>query len=268
MVFEIQPLYHSVDFPTIYVDEQVGAPAENVKRWLSIRDHIFDNGRQVKLLITWTACPEFPTIYEPIANIDEDGSITGSLTGMLKPDMTYKIADTPEEIAQITKIVALFNPATNELFQLPYSTMCVSQTLRNMIDDIGGMDDSPIPIGSNIINGEIYNTLRLLQMLQIIGSPSINTNILHNWNQSEVNDIDVIIRIPALDKILKANSTIDETAREAEIATAVGYPHFKFTTGWTDWQALDFYITAVDFLDIQPLCMYISHAYASKMSFI
>ena len=266
MSFAIQPLFPSTEFPTIFVDEQVPAPAENVKRWLSIRDHTFENGRQIRLLITWTACPDFPTIYEPLAYLAEDGTCAMCLTGIIQPDTNYKMADTPEELMQITKSVALLNPATDELFYLPYSAMCVSQTLRNMVDDLGGLDDTPIPIGSNILNGTLHNTLRLLQMLQIMGNPVIGVDTLKNWNHSEVPEIDVVARIPALDEILKAAPTVDETIREAEIAAAVGYPQFKFAAGWTDYRALDYWVTAVDFLDIQPLCMYISHAYASKMA--
>jgi len=144
--------------------------------------------------------------------------------------------------------------------------MCVSQTLRNMVDDIGGLDDTPTPIGSNILNGTLVNTLRLFQMLQMIGNPAIGKDVMKNWNHTEVLEIDVESRIAALDSILKSQPAVDETVREAEIAAAVGYPQFKFATGWTDYQAMDYWITAVDFLDIQPLCMYLSHAYAAKLA--
>lgn len=269
MSFAIHPLFPSTAYRTIFVDkdELIPAPSENVKRWLSIRDHTFENGRQLRLLITWTSCPDFPTIYEPLANLAEDGTITRCLTGVIQPDINYKMAETPEELMQITRPVSLLNPATNELFQLPYSTMCVSQTLRNMVDDLGVPDDNtPIPIGSNIINGTIFNTLQLFKMLQIMGNPVIGVDTLKNWNHCEVPEIDVEVRIPALDNILKSAATIDETTREAEIAAAVDYPQFKFASGWSDYRALDYWVTAVDFLDIQPLCMYISHAYASKMA--
>ena len=266
MVFAIQPLFPSTTYPTIFVDEQVPAPAENVKRWLSIRDHTFENGRKLRLLITWTACPDFPTIYEPLANLTEDGSITMYLTGIIQPDINYKMAETPEELTQITRTVSLVNPTTDELFQVPYSTMCVSQTLRNMVDDLGGIDDTPIPIGSNILNGTLINTLQLFKMLQIMGNTVIGVDTLKNWCHSEIPEIDVESRIPEIDEVLKSTSTVDETTREAEIAAAVGYPQFKFAAGWTDYRALDYWVTAVDFLDIQTLCMYISHAYASKMA--
>lgn len=266
MAFAIQPLFPSTAYPTIFVDEQVPAPAENVKRWLSVRDHTFENGRQIRLLITWTASQDFPNVYEPLANLSEDGSIAMCLTGIIQPDTYYKMAETPEELTQITRTVSLLNPTTDELFQVPYSTMCVSQTLRNMVDDLGGLDDTPIPIGSNILNGTLRNTLQLFKMLQIMGNPVIGVDTLKNWNHCEVPGIDVDVRIPALDEILKSSPGVDETPREAEIATAVGYPQFKFATGWTDYQALDYWLTAVDFLDIQPLCMYISHAYAAKMA--
>ena len=144
--------------------------------------------------------------------------------------------------------------------------MCVSATLNNMIDDLGGLDGSPIPIGSNIINGSVLNTLRLLQMLQILGNPRFGSEIIKNWSHLDVPEINCQMRSPELDAILKAAPAMDESPREAEIATAIGYPQFKFVQGWTDHVALDYFVTAVDFLDIQPLCMYISHAYANKMS--
>ena len=264
MAFAIQSNFPA--YPTILVDEQVAAPAENVKRWTSVRDHTFDDGRKCRLLITWTARPDFPTTYEPIADLSEDGKPTKFLAGMLQSDMTYKTASTPDEFAEFTKTIALLNPSTDELFHLPYSVICVSNTLRNMIDDLGGVDDTPIPIGSNIMNGTLLNTLRLLQMLQILANPVTGSDVIENWNHTEVPEIDCDLRIPQIDAILKAHPSLDETHREAEIASAVEYPQFKFVAGWTDHVALDYYVTAVDFLDIQPLCMYISHAYASKMA--
>lgn len=264
MTFAIQSLFPT--YPTIFVDEQVAAPAENVKRWLSVIDHTFDDGRKCRLLITWTACPDFPATYEPIADLSEDGTLNRFLAGMLQPDMTYKTASTLGEFTEFTKTVALLNPATDELYNLPYSAMCVSNTLRNMIDDLGGVDDTPIPIGSNIVNGTLLNTLRMLQMLQILANPTTGSDVIRNWSHSEIHEIECDVRIPQIDAILKAHPLLDETPREAEIASAVGYPQFKFVAGWTDHVALDYYVTAVDFLDIQPLCMYIAHAYASKMA--
>lgn len=266
MAFAIQPLFPSTIYSTIYLDKQVPAPAENVKRWFSIYDHTFENGEQYRLLITWTACPDLPTVYEPLACLAEDGTITMYFAGIIQPDTNYKIAATLEELQQITNTVSLLNPETNEVFQLPYTTMCVSQTLRNMVDDLGGLDDTLIPIGSNILDGTLYNSLQLFKMLQIMGNPIIGSETLKNWTHSEVPEIDVGNRIQALDEILKSMPKIDEQPRETEIATAIGYPQFKFATGWTDYQALDYWATAVDFLDIQPLCMYISQAYASKLA--
>lgn len=266
MAITIQALFPSTTYPTIFVEEQVSAPAENVRRWLSFRNHTFDDGRRCKLLITWTSCSEVEPTYEPLADLAEDGTPTRFHVGMIQPDMTYKIATTTDEVIAFTNTVVLLNPATDELYQVPYSTMCVSQTLRNMVEDIGGVDDTPIPIGSNILNGSLLNNLRLFRMLQIIGNPVVKSDTIKNWNHYEIPEIDVDCRIPEIDTILKAVPALDETSREQEIARAIGYPQFKFATGWTDYQALDYYVIAVDFLDIQPLCMYISHAYASKMA--
>ena len=264
MTFAIQPLFPSSTYPTIFVDEPVAAPAENVSRWLSISDHSFTDGRSVRVLITWTACPEFPTVYEPLAEIS-DGTPTRFLTGMLQPDMTYRMATSLEELAEFTQTTIIQNPETGALFQLPFSTMCVSATLRNMVDDLGGLDGTPIPIGANIINGSLTNTLRLLQMLQIFGNPTVGTDVVKNWSHAEGPEIDCDLRVQQNDTILKSAPSLDETPRETELASAIGYPQFKFAAGWTDYLALDYWVTAVDFLDIQPLCMYIAHAYASKM---
>lgn len=264
MSFAIQSVCST--YPTIFVDEQVPAPAENVKRWISTRDYTFDNGRNIRMLITWTSCPDFPTIYEPIAELSEDGAPTRFLAGMLQHDMTYRMATTLDELTEFSKTITLLNPGPDEVFQMPYSSLCVSATLRNMIEDIGDMDDSPIPIGSSILNGSLLNTLRLLQMLQILGNPCCDSEVIKNWAHSDVPEINCDIRIPQIDAILKAESPVDEKPRESEIAASIGYPQFKFVAGWTDHIALDYYVTAVDFLDIQPLCMYISHAYASKMA--
>lgn len=266
MTFAIQPLFPSFTYPTIFVDKLETAPAENVMQWLSVRDHLFTDGRRVRIRITWTACLEFPTVYEPLAEIGDDGILTRFLTGMLQPDMTYRMATSPEELAEFTQTTIIQNPENGALFQLPFSAMCVSATLRNLIEDLGGLDGTPIPIGANIINGSLSNTLRLLQMIQIIGNPNIGSDVVKNWSHTEIPEINCDLRVPQIDTILKSVPGLDETLRETEIASAVGYPQFKFAAGWTDHVALDYWVTAVDFLDIQPLCMYTAHAYACKMA--
>lgn len=266
MTFAIQPLFPSSTYPTIFLDKPVAAPAENFMRWLSVHDYSFTDGRRVKVLITWTACPEFPTVYEPLAEIGDDGTPTRFLIGMLQPDMTYRMPTSPEELAEFTQTASVQNPETGALFQLPFSAMCVSATLRNMVDDLGGLDGIPIPIGANIIDGSSLNTLQLLQMLQILGNPTLGSDVVKNWSHTEVPEIDCDLRIPQIDAILKSAPSLDETPRETELASAIEYPQFKFAAGWTDYLALDYWVTAVDFLDIQPLCMYIAHAYACKIA--
>jgi hypothetical protein len=266
MTVEIHALFPSTAFPIITVAEPCPAPDEYTRRWFSICDHTFDDGRQVRILITWSSCSEFAPTYEPLAELAEDGTPTRFLTGMLTSEMTYRLAQTPEDLAEFTQTATLLNPETNELYQLPFSAMCVSATLNNMVDDLGGLDGTPIPIGANIINGTPANTLRLLQMLQILGNPSFGIEVIKNWSHHDVPEINCEMRSPQLDTILKAAPVLDESPREAEIAAAAGVPQFKFAKGWTDHVSLDYFVTAVDFLDIQPLCMYISHAYASKMS--
>jgi hypothetical protein len=268
MAFAIQSLFPSITYPTIFLDEIVPAPNENVKRWLSTHDHELTDGRKLRVLITWSTCPGIVTTYEPLAEFNEDGTPLRFLIGMLQPDMTYRMATSMEDLAKFTQTVVIQNPHTNDLYQLPLMTLRVSTTLRNMVDDMGELDDSPIPIGANIINGTLLNTLQLLQMIQILGNPEVGVNVINNWNNSEVHKINEGLRIKQIDEILKFLPSIDEKTREAEIAAAIGYPQFNFAPGWTDYQAFDYYITAVDFLDIQPLCMYISHAYASKMATI
>jgi hypothetical protein len=263
---------HSInpDYPTIFVEKQSVAPdadgVGNIQMWDTTHDHVLSNGRRIRVLIIWTTCPDFPNSYEPIAELGEDGTPIRFLTGMLQPDMTYKHATSADELDEFTKPVSLLNPATGDMYRMPYSAMCVSATLRNMVDDLGFQEDTPIPIFSNIINGTILNTLRLFRMMRVVANPSCGSETIKNWFHSEVPDINCELRIPQIDVILKALPALDETMRETEIATAVGYPQFKFVKGWTDHVALDYYITAVDFLDIQSLCMYIAHAYASKMA--
>lgn len=266
MTVEIHSLFPSGTFPTITVDEPIHAPDENTRRWLSIRDHTFDDGRQFRILITWSSCDYIAPTYEPLAELAEDGTPTRFLTGMLTAEMTYRLPTTQQELEQFTRAAILLNPETNELYQLPFSAMCVSATLKNMVDDLGGLDGTPIPIGANIINGSPANTLRLLQMLQILGNPSFGSDGIKNWSHHDVPEINCELRSLELDAILKAAPSVNESPREAEIAAAAGVPQFKFAKGWTDHVALDYFVTAVDFLDIQPLCMYISHAYASKMA--
>ena len=262
---------HSINpnYPTIFVEKQSVAPdadgVGNIQMWDTTLDYVLPDDRRIRVLITWTTCPDFSTTYEPIAELGEDGTPTLFLAGMLQPDMTYKHATSVEELAEFTKPVSLLNPATGDTYRMPYSAMCVSATLRNMVDDLG-LDDTPIPIGSNIINGTVENTLRLFRMMRVLANPSCGADTLQNWCHSDVPEINCETRIPLIDIILKSPPTFDETQREIEIATAVGYPQFKFVKGWTDHIALDYYVTAVDFLDIQPLCMYIAHAYASKMA--
>ena len=266
MTCPIQPLFPSFTYPTIFVDKHDTAPAENVKQWTSVRDHLFPDGRRVMIRITWTACPELPTVYEPLAEIGDDGIPTRFLTGMLQPDTTYLMATSLEKLAEFTQTAVVQNPETGDIYQLPFSTLCVSATLRSMVDDLGGLDGTPFPIGANIINGSLPNTLWLLQMLQILGNPALGSDVVKNWSHTEIPEINCDLRVPQIDAILKSAPCLDETPREAEIASAVGYPQFKFAAGWTDYLALDYWVTAVDFLDIQPLCMYIAHAYASKMA--
>jgi hypothetical protein len=267
MVIAIQPVFQNIDFPKIFVDEQVPAPAENVRRWITIRDHTFENGKQLRMLITWTCCPEVPATYEPLAHLNDDGTPTQFLAGMIQPDMTYKIASTLEDLNTYTQIAQIQNPESGDIYQMPFSMACVSATLRNMFDDLGGLDSHPIPIGSNIINGTVLNTLRLFQMFQILGNPTISSDIIKNWANSKILEIDVDMRISQIDTILKSSPQIDETISENEISSAINY-QFKYVSGWADYIALNYWFNAVDFFDIQPLYMYIANAYASKMAHI
>lgn len=266
MPFEIQSLFPSVDFPNIFVDEQTPAPDENTRRWLSIRDHTFDDGHVVRILITWTSRHDFIPTYEPLAELDADGTPIRFLHGMLTSEFTYRIAASQQELNEFTQTSTLLNPETNELYQLPFSAMCVSATLKNMVDDLGGLDGTPIPIGANIINGTPANTLRLLQMLQILGNHGFGSELIKNWSHHDVPEINYDMRSPQLDAILKAPPALDESPCEAKISDISGCPQFKFIQGWTDYIALNYFMNAVDFLDIQPLCAYISNAFAHKIA--
>ena len=266
MPVQIQSLFPSVAFPNISVDEQTPAPDENTKRWISVCNHTFDDGRLVQILITWTSCPEFEPTYEPLAELDADGTPIRFLHGMITSELTYRMATTQQELNEFTQTATLLNPETNELYQLPFSAMCVSTTLRNMVDDLGGLDGTPIPIGANIINGTPLNTLRLLQMLQILGNPSFGSEIIKNWSHPDVPEINCELRSPQIDAILKAPPALDESPREAEISARLEYPQFKFTPGWTDYITLNYFLNAVDFLDIQTLCAYISNTFAHKIA--
>lgn len=269
MQITVNSLLQTTLYPTIYLDEtdNVAAPSEYFNRWMSTRDHKFDDGRFIKILITWTSCEHVAPNYEPLAELNVDGTISKFLVGLIQqPNMNYSIVTTYDELEQYMRPVTLVNPDTNYMYQLTYASVCVSKTLFNMITDLGGLDDTPIQIGANVLNSTSVNTLMLLNMLQIIGNLMICVDSITNWNHINAAEIDSDIRILPIDTILKIKPSIDETALEKEIATVTKCPQFKFCSVWTDYQALKYYITAADFLDIQPLCMYLTHACATKLA--
>lgn len=246
--FSINPNYPSINISS---DALRQIPDDkNIKMWNTITEYNFKElGKRInakcRIMITWTSLENYPAFYEPLCELDDNGSPTRYLSGQIQPDYSYVIPDTESALESQIRPVSILNTTNGWIYQIPFSTMCCSNTLFNMIGDCGSFDDTPIPLSSEIINGQLFDTLQLFLMMRIMGNPDYKM-IINNWKNTNEPLINNTIRIPLLDsKVFKT-------------------PEPEST--WIDFDKLLYLIRAIDYLDIHPMTMYITYIYSEKIS--
>lgn len=248
-------------------DNEFPQPEPNCILWFgkkTIHDTVSGDINQILIFISNNN--HIKPFYIEISKTDKDGK-TDYFVGVPNEKYDIELPKSENELKEFTRPVLI--SGCNKIICLPYFAVCVSNTLRNMIVDIGLPDGVIIPIGDNIIIPGDIKTIQFFQMMMVCGYIKYQ-NIIQNWNFEINKNINFKLHIPEFDNILKTNKNDadkkTDLQKEEEIKKII--PNYSYNEGWCSYDTLEYFINSVDYLDIPPLLEYFTYTYSIKLGII